>query len=106
MLNLTDRVPPGSVYGSEDPKLAAGRVLESVAVHLTVVNPTQVMEGYTLPVCVGAEAFRLAERPSFPDATEAAKAAMEMAPVVRDGITRGEYALLLRKVVRAAGGAR
>lgn len=102
MPNLTDQVvQPPEV--TEDPKVTAGRVLAAVADHLTAVNPTYAMEPCTRLVCIGGEAYKLADRSLFGDAPAMSRAALAEAPEVPRGITRGEYALLLRKAAKACG---
>ncbi|MEU8870491.1 hypothetical protein AB0D24_04860 [Streptomyces javensis] len=103
MPNLTDQVVRETREATEDPKVTAGRVLAAVADHLTAVNPTFAMELCTRLVCIGAEAYQLADRSMFGDAPAMSRAALAEAPEVPEGITRGEYALLLRRAAKACG---
>ncbi|MDN3056894.1 hypothetical protein PH213_20530 [Streptomyces sp. SRF1] len=103
MPNCTDQVVREGPEVTEDPKVTAGRVLAAVADHLTTVNPTFRMERCTRLVCIGAEAYQLADRSLFGDAPAMSRAALAESPEVPEGITRGEYALLLRKAAKACG---
>ncbi|BBA98303.1 hypothetical protein RVR_4436 [Actinacidiphila reveromycinica] len=75
----------------------ASAVLRAVADHFTDTNPTDVLEQHSLLVCVGAEAYRLTERRSDGSGQALSKAALATMPEVPAGITRGEFALHLRR---------
>lgn len=75
----------------------ASSVLLAVANHFTETAPTDVLEQHSLLVCVGAEAYRLAERRSTGETQALSKAALAVMPEVPEGITRGEFALRLRR---------
>ncbi|MEU5834523.1 hypothetical protein ABZ820_12735 [Streptomyces diacarni] len=103
MLNCTDQSSGLYPDAEEDPKVAAGRVLAAVADHLTDRDPTFPMDPCMRLVCIGAEAYKLADRSVFGDAPAMSRAALAEAPEVPEGITRGEYALLLRKAAKECG---
>ena len=79
-----------------DTEKAARRVLLAVADHFTDTNPTDALEPSSLLTCVGVEAYKAANRRSAA-APALSKAALDTLPEVADGITRGEYALHLRR---------
>ena len=103
MLNCTDQRSGPCPDVAEDPKVTAGRVLAAVADHLTDRDPTFVMDRCMRLVCIGAEAYKLADRSMFGDAPAMSRAALAEAPEVPEGITRGEYALLLRRAAKSCG---
>lgn len=78
-------------------------VLVAVGEHFRTVNPTEVLENANLLVCVGAEAYNLVDRRLAGDAPALSKAAMALMPELREGITRGEYMILVRDVVLTGG---
>lgn len=78
-------------------------VLRAVGEHLRTVNPTDVLENTNLLMCVGAKAYNLVDRRLDGDAPRLARTAMAAMPELREGITRGEYALHIRNVVLTAG---
>lgn len=82
---------------------AASLVLAAVAAHFTATNPTDVLESHSLLICVGAEAYNLADRRSNGEGQAMSKAAMAVMPKVCEGITRGEFARILRKTLANAG---
>ncbi|MGC4947763.1 hypothetical protein ACLQ2N_16400 [Streptomyces sp. DT224] len=90
MANCTDLKSPDAV---ETPS----NVLLAVADHFTETNPTGALEQHSLLVCVGAEAYRLTERRSDGSGQALSKAAFAAMPPLPDGITRGEFALHLRR---------
>ncbi|MFD5788630.1 hypothetical protein ACFWH1_18655 [Streptomyces sp. NPDC127037] len=90
MPNCTDLKSPGTGE-------AARLVLAAVAEHFTETNPTGVLEQHSLLVCVGAEAYRFTERRSDGSGQALSKAAFEVMPPLPAGITRGEFALHLRR---------
>ena len=102
-MNSTDRAAGSTPAGTEDPRVTAGRVLAMVADHLTATDPSDVLEPHSLLVCVGAEAYKLADRSAFGEAAEISRAALAEAPEAPQGITRGEFALLLLKASSACG---
>jgi hypothetical protein len=79
----------------------AGRVLARVATHFQRTSPTLVLEPVSLTACVAAEAWGIAATEGVAEAL--GRAAFTAAPEVREGITRGEYALLLLQAARALG---
>ncbi|WTW95448.1 hypothetical protein OG216_19595 [Streptomycetaceae bacterium NBC_01309] len=82
-----------------DPEPTVQDVLLGVATHLTQTNPTAALESYTVLVCVGAEAYKQTDRRTDGVARALAQAAMTVVPEPPRAVTRGEYALWLRKVV-------
>ncbi|MFJ6014511.1 hypothetical protein [Streptomyces sp. NPDC092952] len=82
---------------------AAHRVLLAVADHFTATNPGGALEAENLLVCVGAEAYKLVNRRENGEGPALSKAAVALLPELREDITRGEYALLLRAVLPSAG---
>nr|WTB35077.1 hypothetical protein OG781_41525 [Streptomyces sp. NBC_00830] len=93
MPNCTDR----------NAEKAAGLVLLAIADHLTTTDPTGVLEQHSLLICVGAEAYKLADRSVIGGADELASAALALAPEPTGGLTRGEFALRLRRLVGKDG---
>lgn len=84
-----------------DRVMSPSSVLLAVADHFTETDPTDVLEQHSLLVCVGAEAYRLTERRSTGEAQALSKATLAVMPEVPEGITRGEFALHLRRAVSA-----
>lgn len=80
---------------------AVSLVLLAVADHFTETTPTDVLGGASLLVCVGAEAYKFTGRRSNGEGPALSKAAMAVMPEVPAGITRGEFALHLRRAVDA-----
>jgi len=103
MPNLTDLRQGGAQDGTEDLAVAVAEALAAVAVHFTATNPTGVLDETALLVCVSSEAYRLFDRMVGSSTQSAARGALEAAPERAAGITRGEYALLLRKAAVAHG---
>ncbi|MFF0395142.1 hypothetical protein ACFYSJ_05050 [Streptomyces sp. NPDC005248] len=99
-MNSTDQAAGSTPAGTEDPRVTAGRVLAMVADHFTATDPSDVLEPHSLLVCVGAEAYKLADRSTSGGADKLARAALDLAPELTGEITRGEYALRLFKVAR------
>ncbi|MEU9033810.1 hypothetical protein AB0D45_02680 [Streptomyces sp. NPDC048352] len=97
MAQITDRKP-------EDVQEAARSVVLAVADHLTATNPTDVLERTNLLVCVGAEAYLLADRSYNGKGQAISQAAMDLVPELTEGTARGAYAELLREVLAANGG--
>jgi hypothetical protein len=79
------------------------RVLLAVADHFTETDPTRPLEPAALLIAFGAEAYRLTDRSISGGGPALARAGLAAAPDPREGITRGEYALLLRRVPAAIG---
>lgn len=101
-MNSTDQDAGSAPTRTEDPRVTAGRVLAMVAAHFTATDPSDVLEPHSLLVCVGAEAYKLADRSMSGGADKLARAALDLAPELTGEITRGEYALRLFKVARVA----
>ncbi|MFI5629165.1 hypothetical protein ACIA8E_07255 [Streptomyces sp. NPDC051664] len=102
-MNSTDQAAGSVAAETEDPRVTAGRVLAMVAAHFTTKDPSDVLEPHALLVCVGAEAYKLADRSRFIGAAQMSRAALAEAPEAPEGITRGEFALLLLKAAKACG---
>jgi hypothetical protein len=103
-MNSTDQVPGAAT--AELGALSNGgaaRVLAGVADHFTTADPTAVLEHHSLLICVGAEAYELADRSVSGDGQAMSKAAMAALPEFREGITRGEFALLIRAALAEVG---
>jgi hypothetical protein len=100
MANLTDLFP---ARADEHAESTAADVLGAVADHFTEVRPTEPMDPQELLVTIGAEAYNACGRSLGGRSAELARAAQAAAPAVVDGITRGEYALQLRKAASAGG---
>ncbi|WP_284576712.1 hypothetical protein [Streptomyces sp. 2P-4] len=81
----------------------AHAVLLAVADHFTATHPTDVLEQHSLLIAFGAEAYKLTDRSLTGGATELARTALALAPAPADDVTRGEYALILRRTVAEAG---
>lgn len=79
------------------------RVLLAVADHFTNVNPTEVLDPGALVVTIGAEAYNASGRSLGGRTAELSRAALDAAPEATDGITRGEYALRLRRLPAPTG---
>ncbi|WNI20358.1 hypothetical protein [Actinacidiphila sp. ITFR-21] len=79
------------------------RVLLAVADHFTNVHPTEVLDPGALVVTIGAEAYNASGRSLNGGTGELSRAALAAAPEVTDDITRGEYALRLRRTLTTAG---
>jgi hypothetical protein len=79
------------------------RVLLAVADHFTETDPTKPLEPAALLIAFGAEAYQLTDRSISGGGPALARAGLAAAPAPRDGITRGEYALLLCKLPAAPG---
>lgn len=101
-MNCTD-VSGRSPDRSEEIGKLAGRVLVGVAKHLEVTSPSGVLAPDTLQVCVAAQAYDVAGRRAG-EAEEIAEAALAAVPEAPTGITRGKYAVLLRKAADACKG--
>ncbi|GGW99781.1 hypothetical protein [Streptomyces chryseus] len=97
MPNCTDQT-------SVDTGKAAELVLAAVAGHFETTNPTDLLETHNLLVCIGAEAYNLADRSLHGDGPAMSKAAFTLAPEIAEGSTRGAYAALLREVLAVNGG--
>lgn len=95
MAQVTDQ----NVVGREDVE----RVLLAVARHFTATEPTKPLEPHALLIAFGAEAYRLTDRSIGGGGQALARAGLAAAPDPHEGITRGEYALLLRKAPAALG---
>ncbi|MFJ3545426.1 hypothetical protein ACIPQH_25060 [Streptomyces rubiginosohelvolus] len=81
----------------------AAAVLLAVAEHFTETHPTAPLERHSLLIAFGAEAYKLRNRSLTGDADKLAKAALALAPARTGDVTRGEYALLLRRAAAEAG---
>lgn len=79
----------------------AGRVLLAVAGHFTETSPTKALEPQALVVAFTAEAYKLTDRSINGGSQALARAALAVAPEPNEGVTRGEYALILRRVPAA-----
>ncbi|WP_381792890.1 hypothetical protein [Streptomyces niveus] len=78
-------------------------VLRAVAEHFTEIRPTEVLERQSLAIAFGAGAYKVADRSMSGGSDKLAGAALVLAPEAPDGITRGEYALLVRRVLAESG---
>ncbi|WP_432001575.1 hypothetical protein [Streptomyces sioyaensis] len=78
-------------------------VLAAMADHFTQNDPTVALTEDSFLVCVGLKAYDLTGRSLNGIGPALSRAALSMAPVRPAGITRGEYALLLRKAAVACG---
>ncbi|WP_434593382.1 hypothetical protein [Streptomyces sp. A5-4] len=78
-------------------------VLAAVADHLSATSPDDVLEQHSLLISFGAEAYKLKDRSLSTGAQALAKAALAVAPERIDGITRGQYAGELLRLVVDAG---
>ncbi|MGC0418353.1 hypothetical protein [Embleya sp. AB8] len=96
-MNATDLKAPLADARSED----VMRVLGAVAHHLTVSRPDGKLGPDALAVVVSSKAYEICGPRS--GASLLADAAMKAAPVGDFGITRGEYALRVRRVIADAG---
>jgi hypothetical protein len=101
-MNSTDQAAGSIPVQAEDPRVTAGRVLAAVAKHLTDTRPDDELNDSDLLVCVAAETYKFGGRNSG-TGPAVSRAAMTAAPERRPGVTRGEYALLLRKAATACG---
>ncbi|MFH8577177.1 hypothetical protein [Streptomyces zaomyceticus] len=95
MNQITDRT-------AEEVQEAARSVVLAVADHITATNPTDALEHANLLVCVGAEAYLLADRSYNGKGQAISKVAMALVPELTEGTTRGEFALILRRAVPRA----
>ncbi|MFC8723705.1 hypothetical protein [Streptomyces bacillaris] len=77
-------------------------VLLAVANHFTATHPTAPLERNSLLIAFDAEAYNLLGR-STTSSNTLARAALAMAPARTPGVTRGEYALILRRTAAEAG---
>ncbi|WP_326814045.1 hypothetical protein [Streptomyces sp. NBC_01763] len=102
-MNSNHQVAGSVPVQAEDPRATAGRVLAMVAAHFTTKDPSDALEPHSLLVCVSAEAHKLADRPMFIGTAQMSRAALAEAPEAPEGITRGEFALLLLKAATACG---
>ncbi|MGW6391155.1 hypothetical protein ACWFR1_11760 [Streptomyces sp. NPDC055103] len=96
-------MPNSTDLNAPDVEEAAHLVLLAVAEHFTATNPTDVLENANLLVCVGAEAYWLVDRRQNGEGQALSKAVVALLPELRKGVTRGEYALLLRAALPTAG---
>lgn len=78
-------------------------VLLAVAEHFTATHPTAPLERHSLLIAFGAEAYKLHNRSLTGGADRLAKEALALAPARTGDVTRGEYALLLRRAAVEAG---
>lgn len=91
--------PNATAVGRED---VIG-VLLAVAGHFTETDPTGALEPHALLIAFGAEAYRRTDRSISGGAQALSRAGLAAAPEPHEGITRGEYALLLRKAAASLG---
>lgn len=103
MHNSTDQVTRETPDQTEDAVKMTGRVLAAAAHHFTQKDPTHALTEDSLLVCVGMKAYDLTGRSLSGIGPALSRAALSMAPGRPAGITRGEYALLLRKAAAACG---
>lgn len=77
------------------------RILVAVADHFTAADPTGLLDRSDLLIAFGSAAYELNGRRSDGGGELLARAAGAVAPALSDRLarTRGEYALLLRKLV-------
>lgn len=78
-------------------------ILAAVADHFTEVDPTADLEQHSLLICFGAEAYRLTNGKPGGDSNRLSAAAFGAAPQFAPPVTRGEYALILRRTLADAG---
>ncbi|MEU1815187.1 hypothetical protein ABZ543_08310 [Streptomyces roseifaciens] len=75
-------------------------ILDTVATHFIDARPADILEPSDVPVAIGAAAYNLSGRTSGGGASEFATAALAAAPApVGFQLTRGEYALRLRRAL-------
>lgn len=79
------------------------RVLLAVAEHFTQILPTEVLDAEMLLVIISAKAYDACGRSVGRWSVELSRAAQAAAPQMAVGITRGEYALGLRREFASAG---
>jgi hypothetical protein len=78
-------------------------VLVAVADHFTTVNPTEALEQPALLIAFGAEAYKFTHRSTDGGCQALARASLAAAPEPATSITRGEYALVLRRTAVGMG---
>ncbi|GGZ23674.1 hypothetical protein GCM10010387_16090 [Streptomyces inusitatus] len=76
---------------------AVRAVVLAVASHFTETRPTEALERQDLLVAFGASAYKLTDRSISGGADTIARIALDASPEPTSGLTRGEYALWLRK---------
>lgn len=96
-LKLGSGAPTGAL--SEETAL----ILVAVADHFTEVDPAADLEQHSLLISFGAEAYRLTDGKPGRNADGMAAAAFSAAPQFAPPVTRGEYALIVRRVLTDAG---
>ncbi|MFZ3595096.1 hypothetical protein [Streptomyces sp. BH104] len=103
MHHSTDLNRPGG-SPAEDPSITdkVSAVLQKVADHFTTERPTDVMEPNELLVGVGTAEYNVCGRSLSTGNAKVSRSAMAIAPEPPAGITRGEYALHLRRVLGAS----
>ncbi|WP_433856712.1 hypothetical protein [Streptomyces kronopolitis] len=100
MHHSTDLKPAdGSTADSPTFAEKAARVLNQVAAHFTAIRPTELLEPDALLVSIGAESYNVCGRSLGSDSAHVSRTALSAAPERPDGITRGEYALHLRRAI-------
>lgn len=101
MPQVTDLKEGTGAHSALSPETAL--ILAAVAQHFTEVNPTADLGQHSLLVSFGAEAYRFTDGKPGRNADGMAAAAYSAAPRFSPPVTRGEYALILRRVLTDAG---
>lgn len=104
MGHSTDLKPASSAVNADSPDTSdfaetVAHVLSRLADHFTDTRPTEPMEQGTLLVGISAQAYTVCGRSIGSRAAHITRAALRCAPAQPDGITRGEYALHVRRTL-------
>lgn len=95
-------MPKSTDLKSCDVEQVVVRVLDAVAGHFTEVHPTEPMDAGALAVTIAVEAYNATGR-SIGNTTGLAAAVTAVVPELDGDITRGEYALRVRRVAADSG---
>ncbi|MFI9026357.1 hypothetical protein [Streptomyces sp. NPDC053560] len=103
MAHSTDlKSPPAAAGDDPDFTETVARVLAAVADHFTTARPGDRLEENALLINVQTQAYDICGRSIGSRAAHIARTAMAAAPEQPADITRGEYALRLRRVINRA----
>ncbi|MEW2568384.1 hypothetical protein [Streptomyces sp. NPDC047070] len=99
----TDLQPRGPEGAADDFKIGAGWVLATIAHRYRGESPEAAVEPLGFVVAVGAAGYKLMGGSYRGGLPLVARIAHDVAPDVREGVTRGEFAGLLSVAARSLG---
>jgi len=102
-MNCSDQITRRTEGVTDGLTADAGRVLAALANHFAGTNPLDALDDLALMISIGAEAHKQCGGMAGGRSPAVARMVLDAAPERAPGVTRGEYALLLRESAAVYG---